>query len=217
VKDRFLKFYRREWPRVAVVQAMVLGGASLLAGRKHQTNLRALAVMNAMTMCAHQYEEYVDPGYLPGEINIGLFKSDQPLNYPFNANSAMCANVFFRALYVPAMIFPRVKWLGLPPVLLGIGQAFAHGIVAPRMTGTRYSPGALTAGLLHLPIGINYLTAVRAKGPISRDDWTKSLLVLLGFLVFGVATPNVLGADRNSPYEFTDRQMGPFGAKLEAR
>jgi hypothetical protein len=83
VREKFLRFYRREWPRVAVLQAMALGGASLLAGRKNQTNLRALAVMNAMTMCAHQYEEYVDPGYFPGQVNVGIFKSDQPLNYPF--------------------------------------------------------------------------------------------------------------------------------------
>jgi hypothetical protein len=53
MKAGFLDFYRREWPRVAAVQAMALGGASLLAGRKGQRNLRSLAVMNAMTMCAH--------------------------------------------------------------------------------------------------------------------------------------------------------------------
>jgi len=74
--SKLLDVYRREWPRVAAVQAMVLGGASLLAGRKNQTNLRALAVMNGMTMCAHQYEEYVDPGYFPGMVNVAIFKSD---------------------------------------------------------------------------------------------------------------------------------------------
>jgi hypothetical protein len=98
-------------------------------------------------------------------------------------------------------------------VLLGITQAVAHGVLMPRVAGARYSPGALTAGLLHLPIGITYLRAVRAEGPIGRDDWTKSLLVLLGFFVFGVATPNVLGADKNSPYDFTARQMGPYVAE----
>jgi hypothetical protein len=189
---------------------MVLGGASLLAGRKTQTNLRALAVMNAMTMCAHQYEEYVDPGYFPGMVNVGIFKSDQPLNYPFNAHSAMCANIFFRALYVPAMLFPKVKWLGLPPVLLGILQAFGHGILMPRMLHTKYSPGALTAALLHLPIGINYLSALRAQGPIGRGNWIKSLVVLFLFFVFGVATPNIRGRDKDSPYAFTAHQMGPY-------
>jgi hypothetical protein len=199
---------------VAAVQAMALGGASLLAGRKHQTSLRALAVMNAMTMCAHQYEEYVDPGYFPGQVNVGLFKSGQPLNYPFNANSAMCANISFRALYVPAMLFPKVKWLGLPPVLLGITQALAHGgmsvAIARDDSRARYSPGTLTAVLLHLPIGLTYLRALRAQGPIGRSDWIKTIGVLGVFAVLGVATPNVALADRNSPYAFTARQMGPY-------
>jgi hypothetical protein len=205
-----LDTYRREWPRVAAVQAMVLGGVSLLVGRRTQTNLRALAVMNAMTMCAHQYEEYVDPGWFPGMVNVAIFKSDQPYNYPFNAHSAMCANIFFRALYVPAMLFPKVKWLGLPPVLLGIFQALGHGILMPRILHTRYTPGALTAALLHVPIGVNYLSALRAQGPIGRGNWIKTFVVLVAFLVFGVATPNVRGADKNSPYAFTDHQMGRY-------
>ena len=214
VSSKFMDFYRREWPRVAAVQAMVLGGGSLLAGRKSQTNLRALSVMNAMTMCAHQYEEYVDPGYLPGAINVGMFKSDQPLNYPFNAHSAMCANVSFRALYVPAMLFPKIKWLGLPPVLLGIFQAFAHVLFAPLTMHTKYNPGALTAGLLHLPIGITYLSALRAQGPIGKDNWLKSLAVLVFFFVAGVAFPNIRGADKNSAHPFTTHQMGPYAATM---
>ena len=213
MSTKLLDVYRREWPRVAAVQAMVLGGVSLLVGRKTQTNLRALAVMNAMTMCAHQYEQYVDPGWFPGMVNVGIFKSDQPLNYPFNAHSAMCANIFFRAMYVPAMIFPKAKWLGLPPVLLGIFQALGHGLLMPRMLHTKYTPGALTAALLHVPIGVNYLSALRAQGPIGRGNWVKTLVVLVVFLVFGVATPNIRGADKNSPYAFTTRQLGPYNPK----
>ena len=213
MSTKILDVYRREWPRVAAVQAMVLGGVSLLAGRRTQTNLRALSVMNAMTMCAHQYEEYIDPGYFPGMVNVGIFKSEQPLNYPFNAHSAMCANIFFRALYVPAMIFPKVKWLGLPPMLLGIFQALGHGILMPRMLHTKYTPGALTAALLHVPIGVNYLSALRAQGPIGRDNWIKSVVVLVLFFVFGVATPNIRGADKNSPYAFSAHQMGHYGAQ----
>jgi hypothetical protein len=172
--------------------------------------------MNAMTMCAHQYEEYVDPGWFPGLVNVGIFKSRQPLNYPFNANSAMCANIFFRALYVPPMLFPKVKWLGLPPALLGIGQAIGHGIVMPRVLHTRYTPGTLTAALLHVPIGITYIAAIRAEGPIDRGTWLKSLGVLAGFLAFGVAAPNVLLADKDSPHAFTAGQLGPYRTEKEA-
>jgi hypothetical protein len=215
----WLDVYRREWPRVAAVQAMVLGGTSLLVGRKNQTNVRALAVMNAMTMCAHQYEEYVDPGYFPGMVNVGIFKSQQPRNYPFNPSSAMCANVFFRWLYVPPMLFPKVKWLGLPPALLGMFQAIAHTIGMPVATRAKYpySPGALTSVLLHVPIGITYIRALRAQGRIERSDWLKTAAVLGAFFVFGVVVPNVALRNKNSPYEFTDRQMGPYKSESEAR
>ena len=216
MNTKLLDIYRKQWPRVAAVQAMALGGARLLAGRKNQTNLRALAVMNGMTMCAHQYEEYVDPGYFPGMVNVAIFKSDQPLNWPYNPNSAMCANIFFRALYVPPMLFPNVKWLGLPPALLGIVQGIGHTLGAPLLTKTKYpySPGGLTAALLHVPIGITTIRAMRAQGGIERSDWVKGAAVLGGFLVFCVALPNVLLADKNSPYEFTAHQMGPYNTEM---
>ena len=108
-------------------------GASLLAGRKGQKNLRALAVMNGMTMCTHKYEEYVDPGgFVQG---VG--------------------HVFF---------MPRTRKAKFP-----------------------YSPGALTAALLHVPIGITYIGALRAEGPIGKSTWMKSLGVLGLFLALGVA------------------------------
>lgn len=211
---KWIDIYRREWPRVAAVQAMALGGVSLLVGRKRQTDLRTLGVMNAMTMCAHQYEEYVDPGYFPGMVNVGIFKSDREhaQNWPYNPNSAMCANVFFRWLYVPPMLFPEVKWLGLPPAMLGMIQGVGHVGLMPRMGGAKYpySPGALTAALLHVPIGINVIRTMRHDGGISGRDWAKSFAVLAGFLTVGVAAPNWILKDKESPYSFTDRQMGPY-------
>ena len=220
MSNKWVDLYRREWPRVAAVQAMALGGASLLAaGRKKPMNLRALAVMNGMTMCAHQYEEYVDPGWFPGMVNVGIFKSDpdSARNYPYNPTSAMCANVFFRWFYLPPMLFPEVKWLGLPPALLGILQGVAHNTVMPKMAKAPYpySPGGLTSALLHVPIGINVIRAMRADGGISRSDWVKSAAVLGAFLVIGVAAPNLALKDKDSPYEFNDRQMGRYGEQPE--
>jgi hypothetical protein len=78
----------------------------------------------------------------------------------------------------------------------------------------KYSPGTLTAVLLHLPIGITYLRALRAQGPIGRNDWIKSVGVPAIFAVLGVATPNVLLADKNSPHAFTARQIGPYNTEM---
>ncbi|MDO5094888.1 MAG: hypothetical protein Q4D79_15980 [Propionibacteriaceae bacterium] len=118
---KWMDAYRRNWARVGAVGAMALGGASVLAlTRKKPGSVRALAVMNSMTMSAHQYEEYVDPGYMAGEVNKLVFKSDQPENWPLNAQGLMCANWGFSALYIPPILAPKVKWLALPPALLGI-------------------------------------------------------------------------------------------------
>jgi hypothetical protein len=205
--------YRKNWPRVGAVAAMALGGASVLGfTRKKPGNVRALAVMNSMTMSAHQYEEYVDPGYFPGMSNRALFKSDQPRNWPLNAQGLMCANWGFSALYLPPILFPKVKWLVLPGAVLGIFQAFAHGVLMPRAAHAKYSPGAITSALLHVPIGIATIRGIRAEqGPITRGDWAKTAGVLAFFFAAGVVLPNAAYARRDSPYPISDRQLGRFG------
>lgn len=219
--NKRLDFYRENWARLGAVGAMALGGASVLAlTAKKPANVRALAVMNSMTMSAHQYEEYVDPGYMAGETNRALFHSEHPENWPLNSQGLMCANWGFSALYIPPILAPTVKWLALPPAMLGIAQAFAHGVIMPLRTGKRYNPGVLTAVLLHVPIGIASIRAIRAQGNITRRDWIKSILVLAAFFGLGVIAPNAFFADRNSPYRLSEKQLGRpdvNGTKLKSR
>jgi hypothetical protein len=191
---------------------MALGGASVLVAsyRKPALNLRALAVMNSVTMSAHQFEEYVEPGYFPGQANRGIFKSDHPRNWPLNAQGLMFADVGFSALYVLPILFPRVKWLAIPPAVLGISQAVGHGVMMPRLAHARYSPGFLTSALLHVPIGLATLRALRAQGPLTASDWAKSAGALAVFVLASVLAPNLLAADRDSPYLLTKKQMGSY-------
>ncbi|WP_431278229.1 HXXEE domain-containing protein [Leifsonia poae] len=215
--SKFGDFYRKEWPRVGAVAAMALGGASVLVatGKKSDLNLRALSAMNSMAMSAHQYEEYVDPGYFPGMANRTMFKSDQPRNYPMNTQGLMCANVGFSVFYALPVLFPKVKWLTLPAAALGIFQAVGHGILMPRLAHKRYSPGFLTSFFLHVPIGIATIRAVHAKGPITRADVAKSAGALGVFLLAGVIAPNYLAADKKSPYVIPDNQMGVYDVPSE--
>jgi hypothetical protein len=190
---------------------MALGGGSVLAAsRKKPIDLRTLAIMNSMTMAAHQVEEYVDPGYFPGQVNAGMFKSDQPLNYPFNAKSAALANMSFTALYAAPVIFPKHRWLGLAASIFGLGQVFAHWVGMPIYLRTKYAPGAWSAIFLQAPIGTAYIRSAKAEGPIERDEWIKAAAVGGVFIIVGVAAPNILGADKNSSYPFTIKQMGPY-------
>jgi hypothetical protein len=188
---------------------MALGGATVLAGRKKLANLRALSVMNLIALAVHQYEEYVDPGYFPGHLNRGVMKSGQPRNYPLNRHSSLCINTALAyPFYIAPIVFPAIKWLGLPPVLFGIAQAVDHGVILPGIARVKYSPGFLAAILLHVPIGITYISVLRTKGPIGPSTWRKSIALMVIFLI-GLVTTFIRGIDKNSPYVFSAKQLGP--------
>ena len=204
-----LDTYRKQWPRVGGVLAMAVGGAvALAAGRSSKT--RTLAAANLGALLVHQYEEYEDPGYFPGQFNRGLLKSDEPDRYPLNTQSTLCVNtVFAYPFYVLPVIFPKQKWLGVAPAVFGITQAVGHGVIIPRSAGDRYSPGFLASIFLHVPIGVRYLQSI---GPISRSDWAKGLAYMVGFALVGVVGPNVVYRDHDSPYRFRPDQVGRYAA-----
>jgi hypothetical protein len=202
--------YRENWPRVGAVAAMALAGASVLGGRKKLTNLRALSVMNALALAVHQYEEYVDPGYFAGQTNAGVMRSSQPRNYPLNRQSSLCINtVLAYPFYLAPIVFPRIKWLGLPPMLFGLAQAVDHGIILPGLARAKYSPGFLAAILLHVPIGLTYIRALRTEGPIDRSTWRKSGGITLLFFA-ALMVPFFGYLDKNSPYAFSAKHMGRY-------
>jgi hypothetical protein len=137
-------------------------------------------------------------------------RSKQPRNYPLNRQSSMCINTALAyPFYLAPIVFPRVKWLGLPPAVFGLFQAVDHGLILPALARTRYSPGFLAAALLHVPIGITYIAALRSDGPIDRSTWNKSNAVTALFFA-GLLATFVRGMDKDSPYPFSAEQMGPY-------
>jgi hypothetical protein len=206
--------YRAHWPRVGAVIAMLVGAATAMASSR-LTKPQILSAANLVALMAHQYEEYVNPGYFPGQFNRGLFKSDSPRNYPLNAQTAMIINTGLAyPFYLAPVLFPKRRWLGLAPVLVGWSQVVLHGIVIPRKAGAKYGPGIITALLLHLPIGVAYVHAV---GPIRGQDWARGLIGAVGGAVLGVAVPNIVMRDRSSPYAFTVEQMGSYDVEALSR
>jgi hypothetical protein len=140
-------------------------------------------------------------------------KSGQPRNYPLNRQSSLCINTALAyPFYAAPIVFPSIKWLGLPPALFGILQAVDHGVVMPAAARVKYSPGFLAAILLHVPIGTTYIAALRTDGPIGRDTWNKSMAVMLVFLA-GLVITFVRGLDKNSPYAFSADQMGRYNTE----
>lgn len=86
----------------------------LATGRVAKTRL--LSAVNLLGLLAHQYEEYVDPGYFPGQFNRGLFKSDSPRNYPLNPQTAMVINTALAyPFYLGPVFLRRPRWVSLAP------------------------------------------------------------------------------------------------------
>ena len=84
--------YRANWPRVGALVAMGSAGAlAMTHGRMSKPQL--LSALNMLALLVHQYEEYEDPGYFPGQFNGGVFHSDKPDRYPLNTNTALIVNV----------------------------------------------------------------------------------------------------------------------------
>jgi Protein of unknown function with HXXEE motif len=143
--------YRRQWPRVGAVLGMAIGGATALAAPKMKRT-QVLSATNLLALIVHQYEEYQDPGYGPGQMNrvMGrlspLMRSDNPRNYPLNTHSAMCINTAIAyPVYVAPILFPKSKTLGMMPAFFGMSQAALHGILPKAVLGDWYGPGFLSS------------------------------------------------------------------------
>ena len=210
-----MDFYRKHWHDIGIGFAAVISIGMIvfmMRSPKKRPRAQALSVWNFVALLLHQCEEYRLPGYFPGQFNGGVFKSETPDHYPLNTQLAMMINTAFAyPVYVLPVLFPKKVWLGLAPVLMGFAQVIVHGIVFPLRAKARYGPGFMTALCLHLPIGIAYIGQIRREQSITRTDWVKGVIAFLGSAIGGLAVPILLLRDKDSPYHFTEQQVGSYG------
>ena len=203
--------YRENWPRVGAVLGMGIAGATALASKK-LSRPQTLAALNLAALTVHQYEEYEDPGFFPGQFNGGILHSEEPDRYPLNTNTALIVNVpLAYTFYALPIVLPKHRTLGLAPVLFGFLQAVGHGTAFPRLAGARYSPGFIASILLHVPIGAAYLHAADNQEPLKRSDLAKAMALNFAFALTSIAGPNLALKHKDSPYRFTAKQVGSYG------
>src|SRR5919199_9648 len=190
--------YRDNWFKVGAILAMAIAGALALSGRR-LSRPRLFSALNLAALMVHQFEEYGFPGYFPGMLNGGVFKSDKPDRYPLNTNSSLIVNaVAGYPFYLLAVLF-------------GFAQAVFHGIVPPLRAKALYGPGLLTALFLHVPIGIGYIRTVGSERPLERGELARAAAYTAAVGALGIGAPLRLLRDEESPYRFTARQVGPYG------
>ena len=69
--------YRDNWFNVGAALAMAIAGALTLSHRRLSRS-RLFSALNLAALMVHQFEEYGFPGYFPGLLNAGIFKSEKP-------------------------------------------------------------------------------------------------------------------------------------------
>ena len=75
-----------------------------------------------------------------------------------------------------------------------------HGVIASRIAGGKYGPGFLASFFLHIPLGVAYTRALKAAEGLTGGDFAKSAACTVALAVIGVAGPNVVGKNKNTPY-----------------
>ena len=204
-------YYRKHWFDIGFFLAIAISGILILTWDKI-SYIQLLHVMNFVVLLLHQFEEYRWPGYLPGQMNGGLFKSDMPDRYPANPHSILIVNTAGAyPLYILPIIFPEFIWLGLGPVFVAIAQVPAHGILMPIRAKQYYSPGMATAFFLWLPICYLYLKTISDSGLVSSMDWVLGTAYFLVSAIILIQGPVQFFKDRNTPYRFTVDQLGRWG------
>jgi hypothetical protein len=202
---------RRHWYNIGAVIALGVLAYVVISWQNLEI-LPKLLLLNFVALLIHQFEEYGWPGGFPAIMNMVLQPSSTPNCYPLNQNSAMIVNVLFAyPFYLIPVFFPHVIWLGLAPVLFGMSQFLVHGIVANVKLRSLYNPGMAAVVLLHVPIGILYISHIVSNQLATGWDWL--FAVVYWVLCAGIGLGKVGFSwlkHENSPYPFSDSEMRRF-------
>lgn len=209
-----MKTLRRHWYNFGIVVA-ILTGLYLGFAWTEISVLQRLLILNFIAILIHQFEEYSWPGGEPAITNIVMRNGgDIPDRYPLNQFSAMLTNVLVTYIvYLIPIFLPNIIWLGLMPILFGIFQIAAHGIVTNIKMKSIYNPGLGAVLFLHFPIGFYYIHYITQNGLASWLDWIFAVVYLL-FLILAISIGTYkLLPNKNTKYVFDAVEMERFHVK----
>ncbi|MGO0060434.1 HXXEE domain-containing protein [Brevibacillus fluminis] len=204
---------RKYWQDFGLLVAIAVG-VYLFMEWGVLTAPRRLLWLSFIAILVHQFEEYRWPGYFGGLFNGLIFRSEQPERYPLNPQSAMVINIVIAYLfYLLPVAFPSVVWLGLAPIFMGFFQFIWHGIFANVKAKTIYNPGLFSVVFLHIPIGGWYLDEIIAARMVTAWDWIIGTIYFIAAVYVLIVKGNMWLKNKNTPYRFTHRQVGPYAHK----
>jgi hypothetical protein len=200
---------RRHWYNLGLVLGAIAIAWALLGGL---STVQMILLLNFAALTLHQFEEYGWPGGFPWIHNQVVMASPGPVDrFPLNQNSSTFVNVGGWLFCLAPAMFPDQRGLGLAMVLFTLGQLVYHGIISNRKLKSLYNPGLAAVVLLHIPLGIWYLSEVFANRGFSLGDCVLAVIYLGSFMgVWMQLIAFRLLASRDSPYPFAPEEMERF-------
>lgn len=212
-----MKWFCKYWPHVGLGVSAV-AGILLAIFWNDMTVLARIHTLNFIVLGIHQFEEYVCPGgmgvvmnKMQSELTFSpLYRKDAPIDrYPLNQMNSMAGNCFaFYLVYLLPILFPNVIWLGMGPILFGMGfQVLMHCIFGNIKLGCFYNPGMAAVLVGHVPLGIWFFVHLAQNGLLIKTNIISGVLYLIAFaVVFMFLTYKVL-ASLNDKWAYSEEEM----------
>ncbi|HZC91698.1 MAG TPA: HXXEE domain-containing protein, partial [Mycobacterium sp.] len=200
-------------PIMAVLAVVALG--YLIVNWSAMTTTHRLSFIGLIVIVAHIHEEERFPGGFGYMFNVLINKSDLPDRYPMSPLIAMLVDVSaFFVLFVPAVFFPELIWLGAAPMFLLIMEFLMHGSIGVFIQWRRrglsiYNPGLATACVMGA-VGISYIVVV-SNELMSGRDWLFAALYYVAAMIVCLGIPEYGLRSRTTRWAFgRDRYLGYY-------
>ena len=141
--------------------------------------LQRLTALQFLGVVAHVWEESRFPGGFTDLVTskLGFTASNPHIGELFTAAAVLVL------VFVP-LLFPRITWLSMSAMFLGILEAVAHtGAIWLFKLDQFYSPGLLTAIFILLPISVYGVTHAVRHHLMNAKQWVFAVLYLLAPLL----------------------------------
>ncbi|WP_216896773.1 HXXEE domain-containing protein [Nocardia alni] len=206
-----MRFILKAW--LPLLNVGALGAlAYLLVRWSDLTAAHKLSFVVTILLVLHINEEEWAPGGFAYLFNVLLHKSAAPDRYPMSPVIAMVVDVVvWSSLFLPALFFPHVIWLGLAPMFLAILESVTHGVLIGIVLQWRgrgwspYNPGLVTAVLL-AATGAVYIVVAVSDHLIGGLDWFWAVLYFIGTVFVGLVLPEQGFRSVTARWAFTPEQ-----------
>ena len=169
-----------------------------------------------IVIVAHIHEEERFPGGFGYMFNVLISKSDVPDRYPMSPLIAVLVDVSaIFVLFVPALFFPDLIWLGFAPMFLLVMEFVMHGSIGVFVQWRRrglsiYNPGLATACVMGA-VGISYIVVVVSNELMSGRDWLFAALYYVAAMIVCLGIPEYGLRSRSTRWAFDhDHYLGYY-------